>query len=120
MKKIITATKENREFLSKAFNVTERMVYKSLSGTSDSPLARKIRFTALQRGAQEVEVYDEFETWHDADGFMRQYFPNGAMLEVNKKAAIGWIFYKGQSVRRIDGINFQILDDVQREIMAMN
>lgn len=119
MKKMITATKENRRFLAKKFNVTERMVYKALSGGSDSELARKIRHTALQRGAQEVEMYDEFETWYDYDGYIRQYFQNGAMLEIKKGTDEGIVFLKGRTLQRISGINFKNIGEVQREIIAM-
>jgi antitoxin component YwqK of YwqJK toxin-antitoxin module len=29
-------------------------------------------------------VSPEMETMHDADGYMRQYYPNGVMLEADK------------------------------------
>ena len=33
----------------------------------------------------------EIETMHDADGYMRQYFPNGAMLEIDKTSGFAAI-----------------------------
>ncbi len=46
---------------------------------------RRIRKMALNRGGIVMVVSPEMDTMHDADGYMRQYFPNGAMLEACKE-----------------------------------
>lgn len=91
MKKFIDVSKKTRDFLGKTFGVTERMVLYSLSydeRNGQSETARRIRSLAMQKGGIVYVTSPESETIHDADGYMRQYFGNGAMLEVNKES--GW------------------------------
>lgn len=88
MEKFITATKETREAITKAFRgISRQTLWRALhfeemdKGTKTE---RKIRKMALERGGIVMVVSPEMETMHDADGCMRQYFPNGAMLEADK------------------------------------
>ena len=73
MKKQVTVTKENREFLEKAFKVSSVMIWKALTFESDTDLARKIRKLAIERGGIEMCFCPVLETMHDSDGYMRQY-----------------------------------------------
>lgn len=53
MKRYIDTTKENREFLMRAFGVTERTLYYALrydGVRGDSDLAKRIRKAAIERG----------------------------------------------------------------------
>lgn len=53
MEKYIAVTKENREFLIKAFRTTKMTVWRALTFAErggESPLARKIRKLAQDRG----------------------------------------------------------------------
>jgi hypothetical protein len=80
MKKYIDVTREVRQDIMAAFNVTGKMVYYALNfdakrGESDK--AKRIRVYAKQKGGIVMIVAPEVETIHDADGYMRQYFPNG-------------------------------------------
>lgn len=116
MKKYIHITKEDREFLMKAFGVTSKMVqyavrYDERRGGSD--LAKKIRKVALDRGGIVMAVAPEVETLHDADGYMRQYFPNGAMIEVKKENGYYEVQYKGASVKRGAGLTIPQLGELQ-------
>ena len=95
MKKQVTVTKENREFLEKAFKVSSVMIWKALTFESDTDLARRIRKLAVERGGIEMCFCPVLETMHDSDGYMRQYLPNGAMLEFNKNDGNGSVFFKG-------------------------
>lgn len=64
MKRYIDTTKENREFLMRAFGVTERTLYYALrfdGKRGDSDLARKIRKVALERGGVAMVVMPEAE-----------------------------------------------------------
>ena len=84
MKKVISVTRENREFLQKAFGVTNAMVTYALTfhakwGQSD--LAKKIRRLAVQRGGFLLVSAPASEVVHDHEGVMRQYFENGWMWE---------------------------------------
>lgn len=46
--RIIKIPNENVAKLTKIFSCTERAVYKALAFTSDSPLSKKIRYTAMK------------------------------------------------------------------------
>ena len=71
MKKQVTVTKENREFLEKAFKVSSVMIWKALTFESDTDLARRIRKLAVERGGIEMCFCPVLETMHDSDGYMR-------------------------------------------------
>jgi hypothetical protein len=100
MKRFIDVTKETREFIAKVFNVTERMVlyalcYDERNGHSDT--AKRIRNLAMQKGGIVYVTAPECETIHDADGYMRQYFGNGVMLECNKESGKVTMFVDGEA-----------------------
>lgn len=88
MEKFITATKETREAITKAFRGISRQTlwralrFEDIAKGTDTE--RRIRKMALNRGGIVMVVSPEIETMHDADGYMRQYFSNGAMLEACK------------------------------------
>lgn len=88
MKRYIEVTKTVRAKIARLFHCSEKMVYLSLTYRKDTALAKKIRFTAMKHyGGIPMVQGPEMECLHDADGFMRQYFPNGAMLEWKKGTA---------------------------------
>ena len=62
MKKQVTVTKENREFLEKAFKVSSVMIWKALTFESDTDLARRIRKLAVERGGIEMCFCPVLET----------------------------------------------------------
>ncbi|WP_072530155.1 MULTISPECIES: hypothetical protein [Bacteroidales] len=119
MNKRITVTKENRAFIAKAFGVTERMVFKALAFQSDTDLAKRIRTLATKRGGYIISAENDFETFHDHDDYMRQYFPNGAMLEVNKKNGNCDAFVDGECVRRWENIMVSDIKGIQDWISAL-
>lgn len=82
MEKRIIATKATRELIRRAYNVSDAMVSLSLNYKKDNDLARRIRSLALQKGAHELSDL-QFDTTFAPDGYMRQMFPNGILLEVN-------------------------------------
>jgi len=101
MKKYIDITKAVRQDIKKAFGVTEQMIsyalrFDSTNGMSDK--AKRIRSYALQKGGIMMVVGKEVETIHDCDGYMRQYFPNGAMVEVDKSTGNATIYWDGWSM----------------------
>ena len=70
-KRVIEVTKETRDFLQQAFDVTGTMVWYALNfdekrGQSD--LAKRIRNLALQKGGVVLNIGPEIETIHSADG----------------------------------------------------
>ncbi len=92
MEKYITATAETRSKIEKTFKVGPQTVWRALrykgKGTDTE---KRIRKMALECGGITMVVAPEEETMHDADGYMRQYFPNGAMLEIDKTSGFAAI-----------------------------
>nr|DAM86023.1 MAG TPA: hypothetical protein [Caudoviricetes sp.] len=113
MEKQVAVTKENRDFLAKAFNVTPQMVWLSLTYQKDTELARRIRSLAIKRGGVIVNTLPECETIHDADGYMRQYFPNGALVECNKKTGHVDIIWQGTAIHGFNNVTISELYSIQ-------
>ena len=84
MKKYIHVTSEDRQFLAKAFNVSSVTVWKALRFEQDTDTIRRIQKAARERGGIVMAVAPVMETLHDHDNVIRQYFPNGALLEISK------------------------------------
>lgn len=122
MKRYIHITKENREFLMKAFGVSRKTVQNAVmydGERGESDLAKRIRKLALDRGGIPMVTSPEVETLHDYDNYMRQYFPNGAMLELSKKDASGDVFYKGENVKHYDHVAIQDIYAIQDYAQAL-
>lgn len=120
MKRVITVTRSQREFLAKAFGVTKEMVSYALNfhpvkGQSD--LAKKIRSLAVQRGGFELVTAPASEVVHDADGVFKQYFENGWMWEADKNTGLLVVLdEKGNLKKSIENAKVADIDAVQREI----
>ena len=116
MKKYIHVTKEVRLKLMAIFGVGDRVVWNALNfhkerGMTDT--AKRIRECAKKNGGIVMNELPEVETLHDADGYMRQYFPNGAMLECNKKDGHVDLLYKGCKVTGFDDVKISQLENIQ-------
>ncbi len=122
-RRIIEVTKETREFLQKAFRVSQPMVWYALTfdekrGQSD--LAKRIRNLAVQKGGVVMNVGPEAETIHSADGRMRQYFPNGVLLEADTRSTGLVAVYKGgELLRSWDNPGVRELDGIQNWAMSL-
>ena len=123
MKRVITVTRPQREFLAKAFGVTKEMVSYALNfhpvkGQSD--LAKKIRCLAVQRGGFELVTAPASEVVHDADNMMRQHFENGWMWEGDKNTGVLELKdEKGNLKKSIENAKVADIDAVQREIESV-
>ena len=116
MKKYIDVTREVRQDIMAAFNVTGKMVYYALNFDAkrgESEKAKRIRVYAKQKGGVVMVVTPEVETIHDANGYMRQYFPNGAMIECNKTNGNVDVFYKGQKMKSYEDVKIKELEEIQ-------
>lgn len=96
----IKVSNENKAKLAKIFNCTERMVYKALCFESETELARKIRYVArrdmggwVEAAVAEDEIF--YDTEESGERLMRQYFNNGAVLEVSMTTGEGVVRFKG-------------------------
>lgn len=107
MKKRIDTTKEMRQKAMKVFHVTEQTVFNAIcfdSKRGDTDKAKRIRSYILQNGGIVMVELPEVETIHDADGYMIQYFPNGAIIEVNKNTGDATIYFNGEKIVSFDNV----------------
>lgn len=105
MKKYIHIKKEDREFIMKAFGVTERTVYNAIrfdEKRGNTELAKRIRKLAMERGGIVMTVIPDVETLFDADRYMRHYLPNGVLLEFSLIDGSCDVFHNGENVRHYD------------------
>ena len=121
MKRYIHVTKEVREFLAKVFKVTDRTVWYAITFEKDNQLHRKIQMLAIKKGGILMNELPALETFHDHDGYMRQYFPNGAMLEIGKTEATkgGAVFFKGVKVKHYDEVLCEDIESIQNWAMTL-
>lgn len=123
MKKVITVTREQREFLAKAFDVTDVMVSYALNyhpKKGQSELARRIRLLALQRGGHVMCCAPESEVVHDSANMMRQHFQNGMMWEGDKNTGtVELKDAKGDVVERIEHATLRDIEALQQRVTAM-
>ena len=119
MKKYIHINKETREYIMKELGITQRMVFKALHFQGTSDLAKKIQQIAYEHGGILMNVLPCVQTLHDADGYMRQYLPNGAMLEFSKHDSSGDVYFKGESVRHYEQVYMSQIEGIQSWAMAL-
>lgn len=123
MKKVISVTREQRDFLSRTFKVTKVMVSYALNfhpvkGQSD--LAKKIRRLALQRGGYMLVTAPASEVVFDYDGVFKQFFENGWMWECDKNTGVLELKdEKGDVVERIENAYITDINSVQKKVEAM-
>lgn len=121
MKKRIDTTREMRQKAMKVFHVTEQTVFNAIcfdSKRGNTDKAKRIRSYILQNGGIVMVELPEVETIHDADGMMRQYFPNGGMIEVNKMTGDLVAYYKGAEMIKKENVSVRQLAEVQ-DIMSL-
>ena len=114
----IKVSKENKARLAKLFGCTERMVYKALCFESQTLLARKIQHVARQEMGGWVEAAvpeDEifYDTMDSGERFMRQYFNNGAVLEVSMTTGEGVVRFKGSPRYRYEEVLVSDIPTIQ-------
>ena len=115
MKKYIHIQKADREFIAKAFKVSERTIFSAIHFTNmneGNDLARKIRTLALKRGGIVMVEAPEWEVLHDADGYMR-YYVGDVLLEFSKKEPVCDVFKKGVKVRHYDNVMTSDIQGIQ-------
>ena len=114
----IKVSKENKAKLAKMFGCTERMVYKALCFEGETPLAHKIQHVArtemggwVEAAVPEDEIF--YDTMDSGERFMRQYFDNGAVLEVSMKTGTGTVFFKGSPRYRYNEVLVSDIPTIQ-------
>lgn len=109
----IICTPEAKKRLIEMFDVSDVSVYNALMFRNSSDLSRRIRKMAVEFGGRVYCTLPEVETIHDADGMMRQSFPNGASLVIDKARGSGVIIYGGSQVSSHDNITLANLGQIQ-------
>ena len=121
MKRYIHVTKDVREFLAKAFKVTDRTVWYAITFEKDNQIHRKIQMLAIKKGGILMNELPALETFYDHDNYMRQYLPNGAMLEIGKTPETkgGAVFFKGEMVRHYEEVIASEIINIQNWAMTL-
>lgn len=123
MKKVISVTREQRDFLMKAFKVSGVMVWYALTydekkGNTD--LAKRIRALALQRGGVALVTLPASEVIHNSDKTMCQWFGNGMSWECDKETSRLWLRNgKGEVVETHENVTIPDIERLQARISRM-
>lgn len=121
-KRYIHIMKEDREFIMKSLGVTERTVLNAIrfdEKRGHTDLAKRIRKLAMSRGGIVMVVNPEIETLFDADNYMRQYFPNGALIELDKKAGTGDVLFKSERAGHYENVSLRDIEEIQAFASAL-
>lgn len=122
MERYIHITKTDREFIAKSFGISERTVRNAIrfdEGRGNSELAARIRKLAIERGGIVMVVVPEIETFYDYDKMMRQYCPNGALIEIDRKDSSGQVIFKGETVKTYEHVTLSDIDKIQAFASAL-
>lgn len=113
--KVIEVRKQTREMLVKTFKTTSVSVWRALSFRDNSPTSQRIRRAAELDGGVLLIISPAMETIHDADNYMRQYFPMDIMIEVNKNNGHCDLLERGEVLKSWEQISFPQLKEIQKE-----
>lgn len=113
--KRIDVNKQVREMLVKTFKTTSVSVWRALSFRDNSPKSQRIRHAAYQNRGVLMVLAPAIETIHDADNYMRQYFPGDVMIEGNKNNGHVDLLKRGEVVKSWDNVYLRDLDSIQQE-----
>ncbi len=105
--------------LVKEFNTTSVSVWRALSFRDNSPKSKRIRCAAYQNRGILLLLTPAMETIHDADNFMRQYFPNDVLIEANKNIGHIELLKCGEVVKCWDDVPFRKIGDIQQEAVKL-
>ena len=122
MERYIHITKTDREIIAKSFGISERTVRNAIrfdEGRGNSELAARIRKLAIERGGIVMVVVPEIETFYDYDKVMRQYCPNGALIEIDRKDSSGQVIFKGETVKTYEHVTLSDIDEIQAFASAL-
>jgi hypothetical protein len=105
--------------LVKTFKTTKVSVWRALAYRDNSPKSQRIRRAAELNGGVLLMLTPAMETMHDADGFLRQYFPNDVLIEANKKTGRVELLKRGEVVKSWDGIALSQFSEIHNEALAL-
>lgn len=115
----IEVSKQTREMLVKTFKTTSVSVWRALSFRDDSPKSQRIRKVAYQNRGVLLMLTPAMETIHDADNYMRQYFPGDVLIEANKNNGHVELLKNGEVVKSWDNVLFRQIEEIQQEAVKL-
>lgn len=115
----IEVSQKTRQELVKLFNTSSVSIWRALSFRDNSQTSKKIRKVAQEKGGVIIMLLPAIETIHDADNFMRQYFPNDVMIEANKNNSHVDLLKCGEIVKSWDNVYVSDLEKIQQEAIAL-
>ena len=118
MERKIEVGTEIRRKICKMFGVTSKTVSNALTyaGTrGESDTAKRIRKVALENGGRRMVYCPECETLFDSEGNLRQTFPNGAVLLLDKRSGTGIVTFNGKEIVKYGRVMMSELEDIQKE-----
>lgn len=120
MKKNIAVSKEAREKIAKAFNVTMRTVWNALNlDYPETEIVKRIRIAAKQNGGVLMATVPAGEAIYFADGTMRMDFDNGSICEFHRADGSGHVFLKGKEVATYENVNLQMIFEIKDRTAAL-
>ena len=115
----IEVSQKTRQELVKLFKTSSVSIWRALSFRDNSQTSKKIRKVAQEKGGVIIMLLPAIETIHDADNFMRQYFPNDVMIEANKNNSHVDLLKCGEIVKSWDNVYVNDLEKIQQEAIAL-
>jgi hypothetical protein len=115
----IEVSQKTRQELVKLFKTSSVSIWRALSFRDNSQTSKKIRKVAQEKGGVIIMLLPAIETIHDADNFMRQYFPNDVMIEANKNNSHVDLLKCGEIVKSWDNVYVSDLEKIQQEAIAL-
>ena len=68
---------------------------------------------------QVMVVIPEIETFHDYDNVMRQYCPNGALIELDRNDGSGQVIFKGETVKTYEHVMVADINQIRAFASAL-
>ena len=115
MKRYIHVTKEVRDNLAITYKTNKMTVWRALNYVNDSPMSKDIRQSAREQGGIDMIAIPAIQTFHDHDGYMRQYLPNSTMVECDLNTGCVDIIKEGKSVMHYDNVYMSDLTAIQEQ-----
>ena len=122
MKKQVYLDKADKDKLSAAFSVTDVMVWKALTFTSNSDLAKRIRYTALKEfGAQLIgdDAITGCKTTFDSNGDMTQTFGARVQIKVYRQTERTAVLIDGEVKKTEDNLTVSEFVKLQAEVLKI-
>lgn len=113
----IRCSTETRKEIMRLLGCSNVMVTHALCASMDTPLARAIRLEAMRRGGYEVIWAPCDKAWEDDGEVMRQYYPNGVEIVIDKAGASISILDCTEPIAHIAGAGIENILDAQRKAL---